>query len=66
MAIDGTTHTVTITVVGKIGLVVFDGTAGQKVSLGSSSQTISTSSDLFVYNPDGTTLASTSTLGSSS
>jgi hypothetical protein len=62
MSVDGPGHTVTIGTANKIGLVVFDGIAGQKVSLGESSSTLTTSADLYVYNPNGTTLAWTSTL----
>ena len=62
MSVDGASHTVIISTANKIGLVVFDGTAGQKVSLGLNSTSISTGSDLWIYNPDGTTLSGTSIL----
>ena len=62
MTVDGASLAVTITTANKIGLVEFSGTADQIVSLGVNSTTLSTSSDLLVYNPDGTTLTWTSTM----
>jgi YD repeat-containing protein len=60
MSVDGASHTATISTAGKIGLVVFDGTAGQKVSLGVNAVTPGSGNDLYVFNPDGSTLTWTS------
>src|SRR5437762_6729254 len=49
---------------GQIGLVVFDGTAGRKVSLTASSVTL-TGGTISVNSPNGTTVASTSVNGNS-
>jgi len=60
--VDGSSATTTINRVGQRARMTFSGTAGQFVSLGINSTTLSTSSDLLVYNPDGTTLTWTSTM----
>jgi len=52
----GSTLSLTIGTVNKVGLVVFEGTAGQRLGIGRSAVTIA-SSDLTVYKPDGTVLA---------
>jgi hypothetical protein len=58
MSIGGSSHTVTINTATKIGLVVFDGLAGQKVSLVLTSSTFSGSlyGGITIYKPDGTQL----------
>ena len=48
--------TATTTRVGQRARMTFSGTAGQLVSLGVNSITMSTNSDIYVYNPDGSTL----------
>ena len=53
----GGSQTVAITTSGKIGLIVFDGEAGQRVSLKVNTSTIA-SCLLKISNPNGTTLAS--------
>jgi YD repeat-containing protein len=53
--VGGDSHTVTITTPNKIGLVVFDGMAGQAVGLGVNSSTIS-GLNMYIYKPDGTVL----------
>jgi sugar lactone lactonase YvrE len=53
----GESRTVTINTADRIALLVFDGTAGQQVSLNVSGVTIPVSV-VSVYNPDGTKLAS--------
>jgi len=58
----GETKLVTINTANKIALVVFDGVAGQQISLQMTGVTIS-SSTVTVFNPNGTTLASTSGVG---
>jgi hypothetical protein len=52
----GESKTVTINTANKIGLVVFDGTAGQHVNLGITGVTIS-QSDVTIYKPHGTALS---------
>ncbi|HZE71919.1 MAG TPA: IPT/TIG domain-containing protein [Pyrinomonadaceae bacterium] len=52
----GESKTVTITTGNKIGLIVFDGTALQRVSLVANSFSM-TGSSVTIYNPDGTQLA---------
>ena len=59
---DGASATITLSRVGQRGYLSFSGTAGQYVSLGTNSSTLSNLSDLWIYNPDGTTLAGTSTI----
>ena len=59
MTVDGPSHTATITTANKIAMVVFDGQAGQLVSLGVNSTALTTGSYLGVVNPSGSTLAST-------
>jgi YD repeat-containing protein len=54
----GQTTTVTIGTANKIGMIVFDGTAGQRISLQTSNVTIPGFTDLTLQRPDGTTLAS--------
>lgn len=53
----GETKTVTITTANKIAMILFDGTAGQRVSLNITNVTTSWRT-VTIYNPDGTTLAS--------
>jgi YD repeat-containing protein len=55
VVINGGTLTATVTPANKIGLVVFDGTAGQVVSLGMTAVTIS-ATDVTIFRPDGATL----------
>jgi YD repeat-containing protein len=55
--IDGGNLTSNITAANKIGLVVFDGTAGQRVSLGVV-QVANRGSSITVFRPDGATLLS--------
>ena len=57
----GESKVVSIPAAGKIAIIVFDGAAGQWVSLGTSNSTISavsccSSSRVAIYKPDGTTL----------
>jgi len=52
MTYGGAGRTVTLSTAGKIGLVVFDGTAGDGAVLTVSNNTI-TSSGLYLYKPDG-------------
>ena len=54
MAIDGT-KTVTISTANKIGLVVFDGSTGQRLSMNLTGTSIA-SGFVSIYNPDGTIL----------
>jgi YD repeat-containing protein len=54
----GGTKNVAITTANKVALVLFDGTAGQKISLGMSGVTIP-ASYVTIYNPNGTGLATT-------
>lgn len=54
----GDSRTVSITHSGKIGLLIFDGAAGQAISLNVTSVTTS-SSTITILKPDGTTLATT-------
>jgi len=63
MAIGGSSLTATINTANKIGLVVFDGSAGQQVSLVVSNHTFGSSSYLTVYKPDGSTLSTTCCVG---
>ena len=58
----GETKLVTINTANKIALVVFDGVAGQKISLQMTGVTIS-SSAVTILNPNGTTLASAGSVG---
>jgi len=58
--VGGDSHTVTITTPGKNGMVLFDGTMGQKVSLGVNSSTINTV-NTYIYKPEGPLLASAPT-----
>jgi YD repeat-containing protein len=53
----GESKTVTITTDNKMAMILFDGTAGQRISMKISNVTIRVS-DVYIYNPDGTTLAS--------
>jgi len=55
--LDGPSLTATINTANKVGLVVFDATAGQTVSLGVNSSTLHTSSKFKLYNPNGIFLA---------
>jgi YD repeat-containing protein len=52
LTLDGSSVTVSIPTASKIGMVVFDATAGQRVSLGVSSVTVS--HQFFIYGPTGT------------
>jgi len=54
----GETKTVTIATANKVAMVLFDGSAGQRVSLRLTGVTISSSS-VYIYNPDGSTFGST-------
>ncbi len=58
----GDTKLVTINTGNKIALVVFDGVAGQKISLQMTGVTIS-SSAITIFNPNGATLASAGSVG---
>jgi YD repeat-containing protein len=58
----GETKLVTINTANKIALVVFDGVAGQQISLQMTGVTISSSS-VQVLNPNGTTLGSAGSVG---
>lgn len=53
----GENRTITISTANKIGLMLFDGVAGQKISVNIIPATI-TSSYNYIYNPDGTLLVS--------
>ncbi|MBI4490136.1 MAG: IPT/TIG domain-containing protein [Deltaproteobacteria bacterium] len=54
----GESRTVTINTANKIGLIVFDGTAGERISLAMTAVAIS-SSTVAIRKPDGTSLVST-------
>lgn len=62
LTIGGSSTTLTTTTANKIGLAVFDGTQGQRVSLNLTNVTIGSSccntAEVALYNPDGTTLVS--------
>jgi RHS repeat-associated protein len=53
----GVPQTITVTSAGKVTMAVFDGAAGQRVSLNLSAGTYANYPSLYVYNPDGTVLA---------
>lgn len=55
----GTTGTVTISTVNKIGLMLFDGTANQRISLGYSSSNPIGSGMMKIFSPTGTEILST-------
>ena len=55
----GETKTITISTANKVAMQLFEGTAGQRISLQMTNVSISFSS-VFIYAPDGSTLASTS------
>ncbi|MGH7392993.1 MAG: IPT/TIG domain-containing protein [Candidatus Rokuibacteriota bacterium] len=55
LTVGGANLTGTIGTASKIGLVVFDGAAGQRLNLGVTALTI-TQADMMVYKPDGTLL----------
>ncbi|MGH7389805.1 MAG: IPT/TIG domain-containing protein, partial [Candidatus Rokuibacteriota bacterium] len=55
LTVGGANLTGTIGTASKIGLVVFDGVAGQRLNLGVTALTI-TQTDMMVYTPDGTLL----------
>ncbi len=57
MTVGGSSVTAAFPTASKIGLVVFDGIAGNRIGLGITGVTIA-SSDLYVLNPDGSTLTS--------
>ena len=61
----GQGQTVTIGTANKIGLVLFDGTQGQQISLGVSGSTL-TLAYISILNPDGSTLGSRHVFGSGS
>jgi YD repeat-containing protein len=56
--IGGGGHTVSIGTAGKLGLVVFDGTANQQITINVSNVTFSTRLSVVIYNPNGTILKS--------
>ena len=56
-SIGGATVNATITSVGKIALIVFDGTAGQQVSVGISAGGV-VETDTWVFHPNGSLIAS--------
>ena len=58
----GESKPITIGTANKIALIVFDGVAGQQISLQMTGVTISSSS-VSILNPNGTTLASTGSVG---
>lgn len=60
----GSTITVTLGTTNQIGLVVFDGTAGQSVNISAANKTISAWTDIIVYTPTGSTLTSLTVTGS--
>ncbi|MDI3462975.1 MAG: hypothetical protein OJF50_001796 [Nitrospira sp.] len=55
VAVDGSTVVASITTANKTGLMVFDGTAGQRISLGLSGVTV-TQFTASVYRPDGVSM----------
>ncbi len=55
----GETKTITIATANKVAMVLFDGTAGQRVCLKMTGVTIS-SGFVYIYKPDGSTLSSAS------
>ena len=57
LVIGGSSLTITIPSAGKIGMAVFDGTAGQQVSLGVGSGILQ--AQVYINRPDGTQLATT-------
>jgi len=57
LAIGGSSLTISIPTAGKIGMAVFDGTAGQQVSLGVGSGIVQ--AGVYINRPDGTQLATT-------
>ena len=59
LVIGGSSLTITIPTTGKIGMAVFDGTAGQQMSLGVGSGIVQ--AGVTINRPDGTQLATTST-----
>ncbi len=61
----GSTATVTLNTPSQIGLMLFDGIAGQNVSLNLTNKTISNWTDVYIYNPNGSTFASLTITGSS-
>lgn len=61
----GSSLVVSIPTANKIGLVVFDGTAGQRVSLTLTNSTI-TFTDLTIFTPSGAQLASKAAIGNAS
>ncbi|HKY26731.1 MAG TPA: IPT/TIG domain-containing protein [Pyrinomonadaceae bacterium] len=67
IVIGGPTLTLSITVVGQNARIAFDGSAGQRVSLGMSGVTIGTSGSsgtkVSIKNPDGTTLLAPTDVG---
>lgn len=54
----GESKNITVATANKVAMVLFDGTAGQRISLTMSGVTIA-SSTVTIYKPDGSTLAST-------
>ena len=67
IVIGGPTLTLSITTVGQNARIAFDGTAGQRVTLGLSGVTIGTSTNsgtkVSIKNPDGTTLLAATDVG---
>ena len=64
MAVGGSA-TATVSPANKIGLMISEGAAGQRISLKTSNTTI-TNSWVYIYNPNGTTLVGPVTVGSGS
>ncbi len=62
ITVDGPTVNASITTANKTGLMVFDGTAGQRIGLGFSAATI-TQFTVIVYRPDGVALNLPATFG---
>lgn len=54
----GASKTVSIATGGKLGLVVFDGNAGQQLSISTSGKTFSGTPSISIESPDGSTLVS--------
>jgi hypothetical protein len=60
----GSAVTATLNTAGTNALYAFDSTTGQQISLGISNNTIGGGPLVYVYNPDGSQLASTQIVGS--
>lgn len=61
----GGTSTVTLNTANQIGLMLFDGTAGQRISANFPNAAFNGCFSVYVFNPDGTTLASGSSCSGS-